>query len=214
MRLDAVARFLQDIATDDARDAGLEDGWVVRRTTMHVAAVPRFRDDVDLVTRCTGLSRSAAERCTDLTVDGTPAIETVSLWAFVGADGRPARIDRSAFARYGIPEDSPRIGTRLSHPDPPSGLAADPWSLRVADVDVLGHVNNAVSWAVLEEVLAGLGVEPRAPFTAEIEFRAPLAPGDAPAVLVEPGDEVRAWVVCGGEVRTSARYSPGVPDRS
>ena len=38
LRLDAVARYLQDIATDDATDAELDDafGWVVRRTMIEV----------------------------------------------------------------------------------------------------------------------------------------------------------------------------------
>lgn len=216
MRLDAVARFLQDVATDDALDAGLADGWVVRRTTMTVARLPRFREDVDLVTVCTGLALTAAERSTDLAVDGTAAVETVSLWAFVGHDGRPSRIDRAAFARAGIPADSPRVSTRLHHPDPPPGLVRRPWPQRVADVDVLGHVNNAVSWAVLEEVLADRGVAVRAPFTAEVEFRSALAPTDDPEVVVAggtgaAGDEVRAWILCGDAVRTSARYSPGPP---
>ena len=38
LRLDATARYLQDIATDDASDAALDDafGWVVRRTMIEV----------------------------------------------------------------------------------------------------------------------------------------------------------------------------------
>ena len=216
MRLDAVARFLQDIATDDARDAGLADGWVVRRTTMTVHRLPRFRDDVDLVTRCSGMSLTAAERCTDLALDGAPAVDTVSLWAFVGRDGRPQRIDPIAFEQYGIPVGSPRISTRLRHPDPPAGAGRHPWALRVADVDVLGHVNNALAWAVLEEVLARTGTAVEAPFVAEVEFRAALAPTDAPEVVVVPGadGEVRAWVLCGDEVRTSAWFVPGARPRS
>ena len=216
MRLDAVARFLQDIATDDARDAGLADGWVVRRTTMTVHRLPRFRDDVDLVTRCSGMSLTAAERCTDLTLDGEPAVDTVSLWAFVGGDGRPQRIDPIAFEQYGIPVGSPRISTRLRHPDPPAGVAGRPWVVRVADVDVLGHVNNAVAWAVVEEVLADAGIEVAAPFVAEVEFRTALAPDDTPELVVVPGadGEVRAWVRCGDAVRTSAWFVPGAGPRS
>src|SRR5689334_12752128 len=39
LRLDAIARYLQDIATDDVEDAGTDDAehvWVVRRTVLDV----------------------------------------------------------------------------------------------------------------------------------------------------------------------------------
>ena len=42
LRLDAVARYLQDVANDDAEDAGLANpaSWVVRRTTIEVRPRP------------------------------------------------------------------------------------------------------------------------------------------------------------------------------
>lgn len=211
LRLDAIARYLQDIATDDALDAGLADGWVVRRTTMHLDRLPRFREDVDLVTRCTGTTASAAERSTDLTVAGASAVRTVALWAFVGRDGRPQRLDVEAFAQYGIPHRERRLSTRLLHPDPAPGASRSPWSLRLADVDVLGHVNNSVSLAAFEEVLAGLGVVLEAPGVVEAEYRAPMNPGDEPvlAATVGPDGTAWCWIECAGAVRTSLRYSPG-----
>ena len=36
MRFDAIARHLQDVASDDAADSGLDGGWVVRRTLIAV----------------------------------------------------------------------------------------------------------------------------------------------------------------------------------
>ena len=37
LRLDAIARYLQDVASDDAADAGLDTGWVARRTLIECA---------------------------------------------------------------------------------------------------------------------------------------------------------------------------------
>ncbi|MFM8303847.1 MAG: acyl-ACP thioesterase domain-containing protein, partial [Actinomycetota bacterium] len=139
MRLDAIARALQDVATDDAADVGLADGWVLRRVALRVERFPEFRERLDLVTWCSGVAASAAERCTTLAVDGRVVVDAVALWVFVGRDGRPARLDRERFAIYGIATDR-RISTRLRHPDGP-GLAGDgvhrrDWRLRAADVDV------------------------------------------------------------------------------
>jgi len=228
-RLDALARYLQDVATDDAADAGFPDGWIVRRLALRVDAFPRFREAVDLVTWCSGIGASAAERHTVLTAGDRPLATAVALWVFVGPDGRPARIDRDRFAAFGIPVDR-SIVTRLGHPDPPApgapGTRSVPWPLRAADVDVLRHVNNAVSAAAIEEALAaeGLGTRP-APWSVELEFRAPMAPDDTPELswawspdgpggpggLGGPGTLV-GGLRCGGSVRTTFACSvPGAP---
>ena len=45
LRLDGIAKAMQDVATDDALDGspGEDAGWVVRRTTIEVGAWPRYR---------------------------------------------------------------------------------------------------------------------------------------------------------------------------
>ncbi|MEI8002469.1 MAG: acyl-ACP thioesterase domain-containing protein [Actinomycetes bacterium] len=209
LRLDAAARYLQDIATDDAADVGLADGWVLRRTTMHFHRFPRFRDEVDLVTWCSGTSSTAAERCTVLSLPEGPALESVALWAFVGADGRPQRLDVESFARLGIPKDAPRVATRLHHPDPPEGASGRPWPLRLTDVDLLGHVNNAVTLAAFEEVLAEHGRTLAVPCTVEVEYRMPLLPDDEPEVVTDVASDgtLWSWIRAGGAVRTSSRHS-------
>ncbi|MFZ9622837.1 MAG: acyl-ACP thioesterase domain-containing protein, partial [Ilumatobacteraceae bacterium] len=57
LRLDATARYLQDIATDDALDGNYDDphGWVVRRTEMWVHHFPTYLDDLVLTTWCGGV---------------------------------------------------------------------------------------------------------------------------------------------------------------
>ena len=68
LRLDATARYLQDVATDDALDAGLDNalGWVVRRTMIRVDQPAMMSERLVLTTFCTGAGRSWAERRTSI----------------------------------------------------------------------------------------------------------------------------------------------------
>src|SRR5581483_6170860 len=64
MRLDGLARWLQDVAYADVEDAGLADlaVWVVRRTRIQVRRFPRFGERHQLATFCSGLGRMWGER--------------------------------------------------------------------------------------------------------------------------------------------------------
>ena len=64
LRLDAAARFLQDLSADDTADAALEDAeaWVVRKTVIEVAAFPRYLEPLELATWCSGTGSHWAER--------------------------------------------------------------------------------------------------------------------------------------------------------
>lgn len=218
LRLDAVARYLQDIATDDADDAGLADGWVLRRVALRVEGLATFRRPVDLVTWCSGVAASAAERRTTLAVDGRVVVDAVALWVFVGPDGRPARLDRERMAVYGIPTGQ-RLSTRLRHDDAPAagdpGARVRPWPLRAADVDVLRHVNNAVTLAAVEDVLAAEGLaDAPPPWVVEVEYRAPMEAGDAPDLLWARGADgtLVGQLRCGGGARSTFRLEvPGGP---
>src|SRR5258708_4756435 len=97
LRLDGVARYLQDVATDDWADSGLDPGetWVVRRTTVRLAAGgrwPTLGEEVTLVTWCGGMGPAWAERRTDLEVAGKVVVETVALWVPLDPAGRPQRL--------------------------------------------------------------------------------------------------------------------------
>lgn len=218
LRLDAVARYLQDVATDDAADVGLADGWVLRRVGLRVDRFPAFRDEVDLLTWCSGIAASAAERRTTLSVGGQVVVEAVALWVFVGPDGRPARLDRERFAVYGIPTDR-RISTRLLHSDDPDSAAASAhqrdWPLRAADVDVLRHVNNAVSLAAVEDVLREDGrPEAPAPWEVDVEFRSPIDPDEQPVLAWSrhPDGALSGALRCRGAARSTFRIA--FPDDS
>ena len=55
------------------------------------------------------------------------------------------------FDVYGEAAGGRTVHARLSQGGPPDGGQPTPWPLRFSDFDVLGHVNNAVYWAIVEE---------------------------------------------------------------
>ena len=104
LRLDAIARYLQDVASDDAIDAGLSNalGWVVRRTMIRIDRPLTVGEPLSLVTFCTGTGRSWAERRTTIADQHGAAVEAVSVWVHVDPDsGRPARLGHDFAGIYG-----------------------------------------------------------------------------------------------------------------
>jgi acyl-ACP thioesterase len=204
MRLDEIARWLQDVAFGDLVDAGLGGVgfWIVRRTRMVVERFPRFAEGVRLQTYCSGASALAAERRTTVTSGEGAAMEAVSIWVNLDPETRmPARLPDAFFAAYGDATAGRRARGRLRHPHPPEGARERRWSFRPTDLDLAGHVNNAVYWEVIE---AQLGPERATGLDAEIEYRAAAPAGEA-SVLA---DDEWLWVTSpSGEVYASARLS-------
>ena len=185
-RLDALARWLQDAAYDDALDSGIDgDGvWIVRRMALRVRRFPRLLDPIEVATFCSGSAPLWAERSSVVSSGGEPVADAVALWVHLQRDGaRPRRLPAGFQAIYGPSARGRRVKARLRHPAlPPVGAVVRPWRFRGADLDLAGHVNNAVYWAALEdELVAG---EPDGGLEAEIEHRAPAGTGEA-AVLAD-----------------------------
>jgi len=201
LRLDAVARYLQDVAADDVLDAGFlpdEHIWVVRRTRLDV--VQPFLGDtaVELVTWCDGVAAAAAARRTSLVGDRGGRIEAEMIWIHLGRDLQPLRLGDRFLAVYGASAAGRRASTRLELPAPPHGAERLEWRLRATDVDRLEHVNNAAYWAPVEELY---GTRLARPHRSVIEYRRPLDLGD-PLELRRTGDAL--WFLVGDEVRAAA----------
>ena len=173
-RFDALADYVQDIAGDDTADAALPDesAWVVRRSVFDVAIPAMFREMLELRTFCSGLGSRWAERRVTMRGDRGARIESVSLWVRIDADtGRPRPLTDSFMATYAEAARARRVSAKLQHDTViPEGARLERWPLRFSDFDLLGHVNNAASWAVLEHVLAD-AKQLRSPYRAELEYR-------------------------------------------
>jgi acyl-ACP thioesterase len=221
VRLDALARWLQDVAYADVCDVGLEAVavWVVRRTRIRVHRWPRFGERCELTTFCTGLGRMWAERRTDVRrpgADGPPDVEAVSLWVHLHRERRlPFALTEEEVAAYSGPGPQRRVTARLRHPAPPPAADQDgtAWVFRATECDLADHINNAAYWQPLEEELLQRPSEPGA-VDVELEYRAPAQPGAMRWV----GDGAARWIVGAdgsgddGEAEVHASFLLAAPD--
>jgi acyl-ACP thioesterase len=180
-RFDALACYLQDVSNDDTVDAGLEDdiAWVVRRTAIEVHRPAEFREMLDLATFCSGVGSRWAERRVSLRGDLGAHIEAVTVWVHVDLQsGRPVPVDAQFDELYAPTALGRQVTSKLQHETTPSAEAVSaPWRVRASDFDLFSHVNNAASWAMVEEELATRG-DLSPPYRAELEYRAPVTRAD------------------------------------
>jgi acyl-ACP thioesterase len=201
VRLDAVARWLQDAAFADLVDSGLPDDgvWVVRRLRIRVERFPRFREAAEVDTWCSGTGSLWAERRSTVRGEDGALVEAVALWVHLDPRGARPRPMPDGFAEvYAQSAGGRRVRARLRHrATPPDDAQRQRWLFRAADLDLADHVNNAVYWQALEERMADASPEP---LDAEIEHRAPADVGEA-AVLT---DGPSLWIANGqGELLAS-----------
>lgn len=202
LRLDAAARFLQDIATDDWDDTGIgdEDTWVVRRTAMRVVEGgnwPNYKDTLTLETWCGGYGAAWAERRTNFYFEGKLLLEAISLWVPIDDRGVPQRLRPSFFEVFGEALNGRKISGKVATPELDSAAIRQPWPLRHADLDIVGHVNNAAIWQAITEVVEGEVRE------VAVMHHGPVEAGHIVELAHTPG---HVWLVVDGEPRVSCLY--------
>ncbi|HEY2328047.1 MAG TPA: acyl-ACP thioesterase domain-containing protein [Gaiellaceae bacterium] len=196
LRLDAIACYLQDVASDDWNDAGFESSdsvWVVRKTWIDVHA-PIAGSTVDLETWCSGIAAAAASRRYSLRSDDGGRVEAESVWVHLDRELQPVRLPASFRETFGPSADGHGVVTRFNLPAPPQ-VEGERWALRPTDEDRLGHVNNAVYWVAVE------GAWGAAVKRAELEYRKPVDVSEEATVVRRDG---ALWILAGGEVRAAA----------
>jgi len=199
VRLDAIARYLQDVAADDVLDAGWtpdEHIWVVRRTVLDVLQPFLADTAVELTTWCGAVAGSAAARRTSVVGDRGGHVEAEMIWIHLGPDLQPQRLGERFLSIYGASAEGRRASTRLELPGPAGDATVAPWTLRSTDIDQLGHVNNAAYWIAVEEHFALT-----APHRAVLEYRRPLDLGDPVDLRRSDG---ALWFAVDGDVRAAA----------
>jgi acyl-ACP thioesterase len=203
LRPDGVARFLQDIATDDWEDTGIEatDSWVVRRTALRVASGgrwPQFKERLLVTTWCGGYGAAWAERRTDISVEGKLLLEAVAIWVPIDPTGHPVRIRPEFFAVYGDQIRQRKVSGRVDKPVVAEGAATRPWPLRRADLDVVRHVNNAAVWQAVSEVVTTPVREVIVTHHGPVESDHEVTLATAPGAL---------WLLVDGSVRVAVEFS-------
>lgn len=217
LRLDGLARFLQDVAEDDVAGTGWEPpyGWLLRRCAVTVREYPQVASRVTLRTFCSGTGPRWARRTTTVISGGGPVIQAVALWVAADrATGQPCSLGDDFYRFYGESAQGHRASARLELPGPDRDAAARDWPTRAVDFDTAAHVNNTVYWAALEDVIREAGADP--PRRALLEYHRAILAGDRPvlraAVVPRSPDgpgRTDAWLTdAGGEIRyASARLT-------
>ncbi len=200
LRLDAIARFVQDVSSDDTADAQLENdmAWVVRRTVVEIGVSAHFRESLDLTTFCSGTGSRWAERRVAMNGESGARIESASLWVHLdGKTGRPTTLPQQFHECYDEAARGRVVSARLQHDGDVARYATRRnWVLRFTDFDLLGHVNNAATWSMVEDVIAS---RPHLfpPMRAELEYRTAIERDDEIelAVVDNPDGSVTIWVL-------------------
>ncbi len=221
-RVDALARMLQDLSSDDTADAAhsttdANDGrvWVLRRLAIRGDRRPRYRQDLRLSTWCSGIGPRWAERRTDIEWGDGSRLEAVALWACTDLEtGAPVPLAAGFADVFGVSARGRKVSARLVLGEPETREGAT-WPLRASDFDLLGHVNNANYWSPTESALAGSGAKLE---LALIEFRGGVRPGESVRIVERqtevvdgPIDERRTtieqWWTVDGATRASVLVS-------
>lgn len=202
LRLDAIARYLQDAATDDVAETGWgapEHLWVLRSVRIEVLS-PFLEDGAaEIVTWGSSFSSLAAGRRWSLTGDAGGRVEVDSTWIHLGPDARPARIGEG-FDGYAEAAQGRVASTKLTLAPPARDVARASWWLRVTDVDRMGHVNNAAYWQAVEHRLSERGPDLREPHRARLDYRHPIDLGEQVELAESADDRCYAAAFLVGEL--------------
>ncbi|MFE3546169.1 acyl-[acyl-carrier-protein] thioesterase [Nocardia sp. NPDC059177] len=214
LRLDAIARYLQDIGFDhlDAvEDGDTHQTWIVRRTVIDVYEPIEFGDRVRLRRWADALSNRWCDMRIQLRGERGGRIEAASFLIHIDpVAGRPARMSDAFMAPMlaSTTEHRLRWKAALTELDDPE-IEAVAYPLRVTDVDRLGHVNNAVYWEAVEESLAAHPAHHTLPYRAIVEHVGPVMTGDKVVLRTSarPGS-LRIQLDVDGSARALASVEP------
>ena len=196
VRLDAAARYLQDIANDniDATDLGDSDPfWIVRRTVIDVISPISWPATVTAQRWCGALSTRWTNMRVRLTAEHETnrfnpeprepgLIESEAFWINVNDQGMPSRISDNAFELLSSMTDEHRLRWKSMNPEQASdeeGASAPDREhvLRSTDFDPFKHLNNAAYLEAVEDELVDHGDLIEGPHRLVIEYLRPIVPG-------------------------------------
>ncbi|KQU04092.1 hypothetical protein ASG56_11800 [Rhodococcus sp. Leaf7] len=221
LRYDSVARYLQDIGSDNLDASGLGETdpfWIVRRTVIDVIRPSVWPERISLRRWCSGLSTRWSNMRVDITGDKGADIRTEGFWISISStSGMPTRISDEGLTLLTRTAEETRLKWKqwLRDPAPEESPTDIFFPLRITDIDAFNHVNNAAYWQAVEEVLARAesstpGEITGGPHRAVIEYLSPIMAPDHVTLrwrrhLVDGAEAVTVWFMVDGAVRTIAR---------
>jgi acyl-ACP thioesterase len=184
LRFDAAARLIQDIGQDQLREMGFEDIhplWIVRRTMVDLIRPIEFGDMLRMRRWCSGTSNRWCEM--RVRIDGRKGglMESEAFWININRETQmPSRIadDFLAGLRRTTGIDRLRWNAYLAAGSRDGAQQIYEYPVRVTDIDLFNHMNNAVYWSVIEDYLASCPEMLKVPLRVTIEHDAPVGLGD------------------------------------
>ncbi|MEP9390961.1 MULTISPECIES: acyl-[acyl-carrier-protein] thioesterase [Gordonia] len=215
VRLDAVARYLQDVANDniEATDFGDTDPfWIVRRTIIDVIRPFSWPAAVSAQRWCGALSTRWTNMRVRLTADHETnrfnpdarepgLIETEAFWINVNDQGMPSRLTDNAFEMLSAMTDEHRLRWKSMNPEKAPNpevleLPDRVHVLRSTDFDPFKHLNNAAYLAAVEDELLDHGDLIDGPHRLIVEYLRPIVPGTPITVRrVREPDQLLMWLM-------------------
>ncbi|BBX73329.1 acyl-[acyl-carrier-protein] thioesterase [Mycobacterium shinjukuense] len=209
LRLDGVARYVQEVGAEHLADAGLAEvhpHWIVLRTVIDVLEPIEIPNDITFRRWCAALSTRWCNMRVQLAGSHGGRIETEGFWICMNKDTlTPSRLTDDCIARFGSTTDNHRLRWRPWLTEPITNGTETPFPLRRTDIDHFEHVNNTIYWQGVLEILSQMPALAAAPHRAVLEYRSPIR-FDEPVVIRadQRDDRVRMHFVVGNDVRAAA----------
>lgn len=224
VRLDAIARYLQDAAWEELQSSAFhrtDPVWVVRRTVVDVVRPILWPDRVELRRWCSAMSTRWTNMRVRITSENGGLIETEGFWIKIDeSTNMPTRISDDGIAYLARTTNETRLRWRpwLTEATPAESDTDLPFPVRATDIDQFNYVNNAVYWQAVEHYLIDHPKLVARGHRAVIEYIAPVLARQHISVRsrFESGDHtgdpaLRLWFVVDGTTTTTVRIGP-LPD--
>ena len=149
-------RYMQEIAARDAEDARLvgEGYWVIKRTVISFATPIPIHARLELKTYGIGFTRITAQRGYEAHFASGPQDEPLvsarTLWVYVDANGRPARLPERT-AQIWLPDEVLPPQPEQPFPTFPERLPVTTSAVvHFSEIDLMQHLNNASAVEMLD----------------------------------------------------------------
>jgi acyl-CoA thioesterase FadM len=192
LRPSGFLRYAQDVAWQHSEAAGYDrtwyaeqrSHWLVRAVGMRLLRPVAFGTTLDVSTEVIGWRRVLARRHTRfIAPDGEPCAEADTDWALVGPAGRPMSVPKAIVDTFATGALFTPLRVLLD--DPPAIVVTSTVTVRDADLDPMGHLNNA-AYVDLIDAAVGHDGGLRGARAYRVEYLRPAPAGSEVSVITWP----------------------------